>query len=138
MSIFTLYTSSQIENPERRAQLTTDVIDVLRACYEIRPLGHLRSYATLYVRPERSAAGIAGQGDLWTISDNGGEFNVEKVNQPETMHSVPYIARGGVVDAGTVAYRIAAVIKGGSIDYGAEWQELVGTAREILGKADPS
>lgn len=55
--------------------------------------------------------------DYWLLTDNGGEVNVERVNDPESMRSVPLTFFGTQLDPGTVAYRIACVMAGDSIDY---------------------
>lgn len=52
-----------------------------------------------------------------TISDNGGEFNVEWVNQPETMVSIPSTAWHSNLNAETMYYRICCVLEGQPIDY---------------------
>lgn len=141
-----LYTSTQIErfatDPEaKRAELTADVISVLRHGYDLQILGNLSGAfsvpGTLYVRTgydlEKTLGGDASHNyAMWEVSDNGGEFNVAKVNSPEPCRSVPYLgARIGLVDAGTVAYRIAMVIKGEPIDYDFTCPDVLETCREM-------
>lgn len=120
MGAVRLYTSTQIESEPRRAQLTRFVTQVLSRGYNMRIWGNLPEGDTLYVN-----AGQPGGYALWTISDNGGEFNVEKVNHSETLVSIPYIERGEIVDAGTVAYRIAMVIRGQKIAWDEYFPDLV-------------
>lgn len=55
--------------------------------------------------------------DYWLLTDNGGEVNVERVNCPETMRSVPMTAWREQLDAATIAYRIACVMQDTPIDY---------------------
>lgn len=55
--------------------------------------------------------------DYWLLTDNGGEVNVERVNCPETMRSVPLTWFGKQLDAATIAYRIACVMLDAPIDY---------------------
>lgn len=133
MSTPTLYTSTQIESGEQRAQLTRDVVNVLRHCYDLKILGNLSGAfgvpGTLYVQTgyQDDGRGYA----MWSITDNGGEFNVALVNHHETMRSMPYKDRFGIVDAGTVAYRIAMVIKGEEVDFNACYPEFVETASDV-------
>jgi hypothetical protein len=116
-----LYQSTQIEGTDRRNQLSFDVLAVLVNGYELRLLGKFPgNSSTVYVR-----TGAPGNYAIHSICDNGGEFNVEPVNHGERMRSIPYVDRLGVVDAGTVAYRIAMVIKGEDIDWDARWPDLV-------------
>lgn len=124
-----LYTSTQVEPAARRDQLSRDVISILRVAYEMSVWGCF---------PERDGAvyvqaGFEGGYDLWVVADNGGEFTVAKVNlESETQRDVPYVERGVPVDAGTVAYRIAMVVKGEPIEWDLRCPELVGmfTAQE--------
>ena len=55
--------------------------------------------------------------DFWMITDNGGEINVERVNCPDTLQSIPSDWFGIPLDAGTMAYRVACVMDGTKIDY---------------------
>ena len=55
--------------------------------------------------------------DTWSICDNGGELNVEKVNDMASMRSLPYVARGSMVDGGTMAYRVRCALDVSPIDY---------------------
>lgn len=55
--------------------------------------------------------------DYWLLTDNGGEVNVERVNCPETMQSVSLMWFGMPLDAATIAYRIACVMREDPIDY---------------------
>lgn len=115
-----LYTSGQIADEARRAQLTHHVTRILARGFNIDVRGNLPGGETLYLN-----AGQAGGFMLWSVSDNGGEFNVEKVNS-NVLTSIPYIgSRTGIVDAGTVAYRIAMVIKGQKIDWSATYPDLI-------------
>lgn len=114
-----LYTSTQIESDEKRAQLSRDVLSILAKAYDFRVLGAFVDGGAVYIR-----TGFEGGYAMWSIADNGGEFNVEKVNSGEIV-SIPYFAFRLAVDAGTVAYRIACVVKDEPIDWSAEWSDLV-------------
>jgi hypothetical protein len=52
----------------------------------------------------------------WFVSDNGGEFNVEPVNNPNDMVSIPTSWFGIDLDAATMAYRVACVMRGEAYD----------------------
>lgn len=115
-----LYESSQIEDVKLRAKLSAQVLAILRRGYNITVRGSLPGRSTVYVDP-----GQAGGYLLWSIADNGGEFNVEKVNHLESMRSIPYVDRFGIVDAGTVAYRIAMVLRDQEIDWDFRCPDLI-------------
>lgn len=57
--------------------------------------------------------------DWYYICDNGGEFNVGRVNHDSEMRSVPYTSNGyhNLLDGGTMAYRVSAVMREEEIDY---------------------
>ena len=73
----------------------------------------------------------AGRYDVWTLADNGGEINVEKVNDQSTLVSVPYMSNGGGVTAEVMAYRIWQVLHGREI----EWDYL--DAPGVKGAVEP-
>ena len=65
---------------------------------------------------------------LWTVCDNGGELNVERINAPETLRSVPYTSWRTMLDGATMAYRVRCVVDGGEVDYSksyAEFEEIL-------------
>ena len=61
---------------------------------------------------------------MWVLSDNGGEINVEAVNDPDSLRSVPFTSDADPVSAPTLAYRIHAAIRGQEIDYRLTLDEL--------------
>lgn len=69
-----------------------------------RHVGRLLT-AELYARPH---------GDVWAVSDNGGEVNVVRVNDSGSLVSV---AVPDAMKPLTLGYRITAVLKGQRIDY---------------------
>jgi len=127
--LWRLYTSGQIESADVRDRLSEEVLDVLRGAYGLAVWGCFPGRdGQVYVQTD-----FSGGYDLWSVVDNGGEFNVAKVNHEDTtLRSVPYVDRFGIVDAGTVAYRVAMVVKGEEIDWDARWPELVDVARETM------
>lgn len=120
-----LYHSTQIESAEWRAELSRDVLLVLARGYDLSILGSLPGRETVYVR----TGFVDCEGNryaVWSITDNGGEFVVAKVNSPELPRSIPYLgSRCGIVDAGTTAYRIAMAIRGDKIDWDFRMPEIV-------------
>jgi len=69
-------------------------------------------------------APVAGPGEvrwrsyeLWMLSDNGGELNVERINSPETLVSIPYEQNRCLVDAGTVGFWVYQALTGEPRDY---------------------
>ncbi len=71
-----------------------------------------RTVATLptgSVIVERADAG-RGIHEGWSICDNGGELNVERINDSESMRSVPYQQSGGLVPVGRLAWFCAKVL----------------------------
>ena len=64
-------------------------------------------------------------GTLYMLSDNGGEINVEAINQPETLRSVPTTWFSHPLDAGTIGYRVSCALKGVAIDYSADMSEYL-------------
>ena len=121
----TLFTSTQAgASAERRAVYSAQVLRVLRTTFNIdvigsshgEPLVRLNEFPHYYT--------------TWYLCDNGGELNVGPVNLDERMRSIAYTGRGGLLDAGTVAYRIAAVLGGAEIDYDLRRPELVSSAPE--------
>lgn len=62
---------------------------------------------------------------LWTVSDNGGELNVERINAPETLRSVPYTSWRTMLDGATMAYRVRCVVDDCAIEYDRSFAEDV-------------
>lgn len=61
---------------------------------------------------------ILEKGWRWfTLADNGGEINVEPINHPEEMRSIPYTSTGRALDTLTMAYRLLKAMSGAKIDY---------------------
>jgi hypothetical protein len=117
---FTLFTSTQAgASAEQRTRLSAQVLAVLRAEFKIDVIGHLHGQplVRLDAHPHYYRS--------WYLCDNGGELNVGPVNRDEEMRSVPYFAWSTLLDAGTIAYRVAAVIRDEVIDYDLRRPELV-------------
>lgn len=117
---FTLFTSTQAgESAEQRTRLSAQVLAVLRAEFTIDVIGRLHGQplVRLNAHPHYYTS--------WYLCDNGGELNVGPVNRDEEMRSVAYFAWSTLLDAGTIAYRVAAVIRDEVIDYDLRRPELV-------------
>jgi hypothetical protein len=123
-ALVTLFTSTQAgASAETRAAYSVQVLRVLRTTFHIDVIGsrHDEPLVRLNLFPHYYTT--------WYLCDNGGELNVGPVNLDERMRSIPYTGHGGLVDAGTVAYRIAAVLGGEEIDYVTRRPELVSNPR---------
>ncbi len=59
---------------------------------------------------------VAKDGIYYTLHDNGGEININKINSGELTISIPSTGKG-LLSAETVAYRIANAINGIAIDW---------------------
>jgi len=60
---------------------------------------------------------VSYAGEWWIIHDNGGELNIEKINIPNTLRSIPYTSTSFVMDTMTMVYRTLRVLKGEDIDW---------------------
>lgn len=120
--IGTLFTSTQASAcASGRARLTSEVLAALRMQFNIKVVGHLNGtpLVILDTHPHYWTT--------WYVSDNGGELNVGPVNGDDAMamRSIPYLGWGTLLDPGTIAYRIAAVIRDDEIDYDARYPRVV-------------
>lgn len=116
----TLFTSTQAgASAEQRTRLSAQVLTVLRAEFKIDVIGQLHGQplVRLDAHPHYYTS--------WYLCDNGGELNVGPINRDEEMRSVPYFAWSTLLDAGTIAYRVGAVIRDEVIDYDLRRPELV-------------
>ena len=75
---------------------------------------------------------VVGLYDYWLLTDNGGELNVERINEPDTMRSIPLDWFGAPLNASTIAYRIACVMDGNELDFA----ERMDDCEEVLRAAD--
>jgi len=88
----------------------------------------LVGYRILFQRDDRSAViQKVGppQGDLYILSDNGGEFMLDRINDGELAKVVPYdlsLPTPHIVDPVTTVHRIATMIEDGYLDQ--SWQYL--------------
>lgn len=115
-----LFTSTQAgASPDLRARLSAQVLDVLRTKFNIHVVGHLDG------QPLVRLDAFPHYYTPWCLCDNGGELNVGPVNRDEEMRSVPYTAWSTLLDAGTIAYRVSAVLRDEVIDYDLRRPELV-------------
>lgn len=97
------------DDREQRMRLFADTVACFHA-FNIRVVGRLTS--ALIVQNERHP-----YGDLWFVNDNGGEFNMGRLNSGEPDIDVPYTAFGLMLDGATMAYRIRCTLDGTPIDW---------------------
>lgn len=97
------------EDDDGRIKTFRDMLACFGA-YNLRVVGMMNG--SLLVRNARHP-----DYDTWSICDNGGELNVEKVNDMASLRSLPYVAWGSMVDGGTMAYRVRCVLDGAPIDH---------------------
>ncbi len=105
---------------EKRAEMWRTMLDCCKA-FGLTVVGSLGGSAVI-----RDKARV-----LWTVCDNGGELNVERVNDAETMRSVPYAAWGGMLDGATMAYRVRCVVDDDAVDYSRSYAEDVDILRAL-------
>lgn len=91
------------------------VLDWLRACNGARVIGTVEG--GVLVR-----RGFSDGQDAWWIIDNGGELNVERVNDPETLCSIPYTWHDRPVNAVTLGSRLFQAMAG-RVDQ-IDWSDL--------------
>lgn len=60
---------------------------------------------------------VSVQSVAWYVNDNGGEWNMERLNLGELPTSIPDSAFGFPLNEATMAMRMASVIRGEPIDY---------------------
>lgn len=58
----------------------------------------------------------------WLLGENGGEVNLWKPNT-DTHRAVPYTSDSAPLNAATMAYRIAQMLFGGSVDWQVRWPD---------------
>jgi hypothetical protein len=102
---------------ELRQSLLADTLACLRL-YDISIRGTIDSGSVILETKSPKSS-------MWLLTDNGGEFNVWKINDPAPCRSVPYDTVEGMLDGGTMSYRITAVIHGDVIDYEARHADLL-------------
>lgn len=102
---------------DNNAEATRRTLTTLTAFWDIREAGQIDG--CMVVRTERKMFSELPQPlhSYYTLSDNGGEINVEPVNYEAEMRSVPYTSNKGIVTAEVMAYRIWCAITGQPIDY---------------------
>lgn len=116
--------------PERAQEWTAELLLVLTQCYGFR---------IVFTLPHRQEVRVTTPHDAhwceWYISDNGGELGVSPVN--DIAHRLPprvdvqFTEGGSVLDAGTVAYRVACRTQGAAIDITHRCPELIDVARSM-------
>ena len=87
-----------------------DTLDCLRGGYGIEHVGTMRGSAVVADHwPHRAY--------YYSVCDNGGEFHVHRINSSAPGRSVAYDTNDGMMDAGTMAYRVQCVMRGEDVDY---------------------
>jgi hypothetical protein len=67
---------------------------------------------------------------VWQICDNGGELNIMRVNDYESLRSIPFTCFRIPLDVFTMAYRLRCAVAGEQIDW--EWRFPADIAAEIV------
>lgn len=75
-------------------------------------------YRISVVGPLRGGLVVEREGSWWQVADNGGELNVQRINDSASLVSIASTAHGASVDGETMAYRVAMVLRGEKFDYG--------------------
>ena len=107
---------------DARKKLLSDTVACLGYGWSYRKIGEINGQPIL--SDESRQERIVPSYDWIYICDNGGEFNVGRINMKD-MRSVPYSDGPIMVDAGTMAYRLACAIRGDEIDYSFDCSFLV-------------
>lgn len=113
-------------NPAEAMAFLEEVEPHLDELYGVRKVGTLGRRCILV----DGGMGTSHRG-IWAIGDNGGEFNVWKVNENETTVDIPHSTDSGLnPTALQTAYRIGSVITGHEID----WEETL----DFMVESDPA
>jgi hypothetical protein len=112
---------------DKHARLWAELIDSLGA-FGLKIRGHLGADLVIESRDALGTHPI-----LWTVCDNGGELNVDRVNAAEIGRSVPYTAFRAMLDGGTMAYRVRCVVDDDAVDYGRSYADALETLRAHQG-----
>jgi hypothetical protein len=119
-----------MDDEEKPQRPSARLIAILVKAYGVHLYGRFRADASTVYVSGISEPGKPGPGYvMWHITDNGGEYIVRPVNEPHLgprgSDGVPYDDRTGLLDDGTMAYRIAMVIRGDEIDYDLRCRDLI-------------
>lgn len=118
-----------ISNEERKArnEMSADTLKCLHFGWGFKSIGE--AGGAIILRDESRHDRLVPSYKWHAFSDNGGEFNVSEINGGETK-SVPYTDRFGMIDGGTMAYRVACAIRGDAVDYDFRCPDLIEDARK--------
>ena len=111
---------------EKRIVMWEQMVACLGA-FGVRIKGHLGD-GSLIVCPS-----IKNGYEFWIVCDNGGELNVERINDHDSLRSVPYDGRHGMAHGATMAYRVNKVFHDEAIDYAYSLAEEETTLRACPG-----
>lgn len=103
--------------------------------YSAAVLGWLTAFGGVRLAGELVGGGVLvrdgfeGAYRVWSITDNGGELNVQPVNDDAAMRSVPFTADGRMVNPATLAYRLHQAMRGREIRWDWLFPEFDGLMR---------
>jgi hypothetical protein len=110
--------SSHSEDRERRRELFATMLRCF-AGFDMRVVGTLGSGALLIQRAAWP------HGDVFSLCDNGGEMNVDRVNGKEIARSAAYTSKCGLIDGATLAYRVRCILDDDEIDFTRDHSDMV-------------
>jgi hypothetical protein len=87
--------------------------------YGMRVVGTFKSDALLIQRAAWP------YGDIFSLCDNGGELNVDRVNSKEIGRSAAYTNKWGLIDGATLAYRVRCILDADEIDFTRDASDMV-------------
>jgi hypothetical protein len=102
------YMVSRCSQPEVAAARRECFADMLKS---------LQASGIRVVGTMKGAALVERNGVVWSLNDNGGEINMNQVNDPTPSANAPYTAGGFMLDGATLAYRVRCIMTGEPIDW---------------------
>ena len=105
-----------VDDKARRQRLHAAVLTILASAYDVKTRCVMTPGVEWLLSRRPDPNNKPGWYESWTLTDNGGEYNLERVNDEASMVSVPYDGHC-LLDPGTVAYRLVQVLHGEAIDY---------------------
>lgn len=116
------------EEATARQALIAETVACLAYGWHIRKIGEANSSVILCDESRHDR--LVPSYEWIYLCDNGGEFNVGRINQVPTF-SVAYTdGYGCKLDGGTMAYRVWAVLRGEEIDYDFRCADIIEDAKK--------
>lgn len=112
-----------INDKPERATMFADMLACFKA-FNLRVIGSLHD--GLLVQKIKYPIG-----GIFVVSDNGGEVNVERVNDHTSLRSLPYVHNRSMIDGATLAYRVRCGIDGDAVDYARSYAEDLDDLKKI-------